>query len=121
MVPAHLLSEMKPNSGRAAAEPGRQHLCVLLSLCDESLSPRVHFVRYTRTRRGIVDQSSEPLPNTARVVKMVGHPFWAAADRKRQAMQIRHDREDALVCDVIANKNRTSPLEGIMRHQFQNT
>src|SRR5436309_10770615 len=105
MVPGERFNKMKLNSGLAAAEPYR----------------RSSIDRYLRSARGhslVIDETREPLPHVARFVEMADNAFRAPSYRKCQASQVRHDGEHALVGHIIANKDRTTALERIVGHQF---
>src|SRR3954452_5093245 len=56
----------------------------------------------------VVQEVREPFPDVARFIEMSGHAVGATADRKSLAAEIRHDREHALVGDVVADKDRTA-------------
>src|SRR6266568_3111856 len=122
MVPCHPFNEMKPNSGRGAAEPRR--FIAKRSLKNDSLNDRYRPGLFlggsvSPFRRGIATtETREPFTHVARLVEMTRNALRATADGKCQAVEIRHDREHALVGDVVTDENRPAALERLMRHQF---
>src|ERR1700736_36398 len=114
MVPGHPFNEMKPNSGRAAAEHSRS------KRLKKSPRDRRETGSGSSSRRICfgIDEPREPFPYLARFVEMIGNALRASAYRKCEAAKIGHDGEHALVGNVVADTNRTAAFEGLVAHQF---
>src|ERR1700742_1974943 len=102
MVPGHPFNQLKPNSGVANGTRKKEKVAENRGL-----------------RRLFVEQMRKPRANIARLVEMTSHALCAAADGKGKAVQVRHDRKDRLVGNIVADKERTAPLEWFVLHQFQ--
>src|SRR5450631_3847315 len=88
-------------------------------------SPRTNFFtmwRGSSSRRNmVIDEAREPLADVARFVEVLGHALRAPANGKGKAAKIRHDREYALVGDIVTDKDWTAALERFVCHQFEHT
>src|ERR1700704_7175793 len=99
MVPHHRFNELKPNSGCGCQNsPELTKNKIRRENGDEA---RRNDVRNRATPEFlwqafvpfVVKQMREKLPDISRRIEMSGHALGATADRKCDAVHIRHDRE----------------------------
>ena len=67
----------------------------------------------------VVEQMREKLPDIIRRVEMPRHAFRTPADGECETVEVRHDAEHRFIGDVIADEERATSSERLMRHQFE--
>src|SRR3977135_3173356 len=124
MVPHHRFNELKPNSGCGCRNsPELTKNKIRRENEDEA---RRNDVRNPATPEFlwqacvpfVVKQMREKLPDISRRIEMSGHALGATAAEKADPIHIRHDGKYRFVGDVVADEERTTPPEGLVRHQF---
>src|ERR1700740_1121082 len=90
---------------------------------DAALMPHVvrniNAISRSARRRAcyIVEQSRKELAHIAWRIEMTIDALGAASDRECKTVHLRHDREHALIGDVVADEERTPSCEGRAFHE----
>src|ERR1700676_1332612 len=119
MVPGHPFNELKPKSGRAKRNsPELTKKKILREASGDAQNNRIRFERRKIHRRlwqrcvpFIIEQMREKFPYIARRIEMPGDALRAPADRKCEAIEIRHDCEHRFVGDIVADEERSASPE----------